>query len=141
MSLTQDVNYFYYRMALEELRAMNQQNSFSSLSYNSNLYLNVIDQLEGCTLSRLAEALHISRAAATLKVNELEKQGAVVKQQSEADKRVFYVKLTPPIRQVLDTYDVMMARAEKTVAARYTKEQLVLFSEILRTVAEQRWEN
>lgn len=100
----------------------------------------MIDQLEGCTLSRLAEALHISRAAATLKVNELEKQGAVIKHQSETDKRVFYVKLTPPIRQVLDTYDVMMARAEKTVAARYTQEQLALFSEILRAVAEQRWE-
>ena len=43
LSVVDEINHFYYRMALHELQMMNGSDAFSGLSYNSLLYLNVID--------------------------------------------------------------------------------------------------
>lgn len=86
-------------MALYELRVLNQKDYYKGFSYNSILYLNVISQMESCTTGKLAQALQISAPAATSKVNELIKQGAVIKTQSEDDKRVFYIKIHPDMEK------------------------------------------
>lgn len=75
MDLPDKINHFYYHMALYELQLMSGGDFYNGLSYNSLLYLNVIGQMKDCTVSRLADALCITRAAVTLKVNELVKQG------------------------------------------------------------------
>lgn len=45
MTITDKMNSFYYHMSLYELQMMNGSDYFNGLSYNSLLYINVIDSL------------------------------------------------------------------------------------------------
>ena len=54
MKLTSKLNDFYYHMSLYELQIMNGGDFFKGLSYNSLLYINVIEQMKDCTASRIA---------------------------------------------------------------------------------------
>ena len=104
MKLIDEVNHFYYKMSLYELKIMNEGDFYNGLSYNSMLYLNVIFQTKECTVSKLAESLNITKSAVTLKINELLKDNVVVKEQSQQDKRVFFIKLSPNIEKTFSIY-------------------------------------
>lgn len=139
MDLTKEINYFYYKMALYELQVMNDKDYYQGLSYNSLLYLNVIEQVEQCTVSKIAEMLNITRSAVTIKLNELVKQGAVIKTQSETDRRVFYVRLSPQMEQTVSLYNEIFQKVEPHLRQTYSDEQLNLFGEILRTISNYEW--
>ena len=93
-------------MSLYELQVMNGNDYYNGLSYNSILYINVMEQMKECTVSKIADALKITKSAVTLKINELVKQGVVIKKQSEKDKRVYYLELSPHMEQVLGIYEM-----------------------------------
>lgn len=139
MKLVNEINYFYYKMALYELQIMNDKDYYNGLSYNSMLYINVIAQQEDCTVSRLSEALHVTKPAVTLKINELVKAGAVHKVQSEDDKRVFYVRLSEKMEKTLDIYDDIFEKIEQDLRGNYTEEQLRQFNEVLHTISNYEW--
>lgn len=139
MNVTNEINYFYYRMSLHELQIMNENDYYKGLSYNSLLYINVIEQMENCTASKIAEVLNITKSAVTLKLNELVKQGAVIKTQSEEDRRVFFIKLSPHMQKVMSIYDEIFEKIEKNLYKNYSKEQLDLFGEILHTISNYEW--
>ena len=101
MDLVKEINDFYYHMALYELQVMNGNDYYNGLSYNSLLYNNVMEQMEECTVSKMADVLKITKSAVTLKINELVKQGVVVKKQSEKDKRVYFLELSPHMEQIV----------------------------------------
>ena len=46
MDLVKEINDFYYHMALYELQVMNGNDYYNGLSYNSLLYINVMEQME-----------------------------------------------------------------------------------------------
>lgn len=139
MEFLDEVNYFYYKMALYELQIMNEDDYYNGLSYNSLLYLNVIYQLKDCTISKLAEMLHITKPAVTLKVNELVKQGAVTKTQSEEDRRVYYIRLSSQMDNTFNIYDNIFEKIETRLKTDYTQEQLESFSSILHTISGYEW--
>lgn len=139
MNLARELNGFYYRMALGELRAMNKGEYFSGLSYHSSLYINIIAQMENCTVSKLADALQVTRSAVTLKVKELVRQGAVEKVQSERDRRVYYLRLSPQTVRITRMYDDVSNQIAHTLQQHYTAEQLALFSEILHAISAHEW--
>ncbi|PWL41887.1 MAG: transcriptional regulator [Bacillota bacterium] len=139
MSVVDEINHFYYRMALHELQMMNGSDAFSGLSYNSLLYLNVIDVTEDCTVTKLADALSITRSAATLKVNDLVRQGAVLREQSQADKRVNYIRLSPEMSRAMRLYDKLFERIEERLKDQYTPQELSLFEEILHEISRYDW--
>lgn len=139
MSVVDEINHFYYRMALHELQMMNGSDAFSGLSYNSLLYLNVIDVTEDCTVTKLADALSITRSDATLKVNDLVRQGAVLREQSQADKRVNYIRLSPEMSRAMRLYDKLFERIEERLKDQYTPQELSLFEEILHEISRYDW--
>lgn len=139
MDLPDKINHFYYHMALYELQLMSGGDFYNGLSYNSLLYLNVIGQMKDCTVSRLADALCITRAAVTLKVNELVKQGAVFREQSPADRRVYFLRLSPPVRHITYNYDEIFLRIEEDLRKKYTEPELELFGTILQTISGYEW--
>ena len=139
MNITQEINYFYYHMSLHELRLMNGEDFFHGLSYNSLLYVNVIDQMRECTVSRLSEALGVTKSAVTLKVNELVKQGIVVKVQSSEDRRIYYLTLSPETQRMMREYDVIFGGIEKELRKQYSQEQLEQFGQILHTISGYDW--
>lgn len=139
MKLTSKINDFYYHMSLYELQVMNGGDFFKGLSYNSLLYINVIEQMKDCTASKIADALGITRSAVTIKLNELERQGAIVKEKSETDRRVTYVRLSPGMADLLSIYDQIFEKIEEDLRTKYTTEELDLFMKILQDISGYEW--
>jgi DNA-binding MarR family transcriptional regulator len=133
------MNYFYFRASLSELKMLNVSDYTLGISYHSMLYLNVIANVENCTVSRLSELMQITKSGATLKVNELVKHGFVEKTQSAEDGRVFHLTLTPKIAEVYAMFDTMSAEMERDLRARYTEREIELFAAMLRDVSDYEW--
>lgn len=70
MDIVKGVNDFYYHMSLYELQVMNGNDYYNGLSYNSILYINVMEQMKECTVSKIADALKITKSAVTLKKSD-----------------------------------------------------------------------
>lgn len=141
MDIVKGVNDFYYHMSLYELQVMNGNDYYNGLSYNSILYINVMEQMKECTVSKIADALKITKSAVTLKINELVKQGVVIKKQSEKDKQVYYLELSPHMEQVLGIYDQVFYKIERELKEKYSQEQLDTFGEVLKTICGYEWRN
>lgn len=139
MDIVKEVNNFYYHMALYELQVMNGDDYFHGLSYNSLLYINIIEQMEKCTVSRIAETLHVTKSAVTMKINELAKQGLVIRKQSSQDKRVYYLELSPEITRVMGIYDEVFIKIEKELKKEYTEEELGQFCRIMQSISSYEW--
>jgi len=139
MKLTSRINDFYYHMSLYELQVMSGDDYFNGLSYNSLLYINVIEQMEDCTASKIAETLGITRSAVMIKLNELERQGAIVKEKSETDRRVTYVRLSPAMADTCSIYDEIFEKIELDLRLKYTAEELDMFSKILQDISSYEW--
>lgn len=131
MTITEAVNAYYYTMALGELRLMNHSLMDSEQNYNTLRYLDMIDMTENCTVTKLAELLHISKPAVTIKINEMLQQGLVVKRQSREDKRVNFLELDAATAKVYRMYDDRLEKAVEKIEKRYTKKERESFCEIL----------
>jgi DNA-binding MarR family transcriptional regulator len=139
MSFAEDMNYFYYRSSVNELRAMHGGDYSPGLSYHSMLYLNIIAGTADCTVSKLAEMLQITRSAVTIKVNELKKRSFVEKQQSGEDGRVWFIKLTPRMVDVYAMFNRLSKKTEEALRARHDDNEITLFGEMLRETADFEW--
>lgn len=131
MQFSEAVSQFYFDITLNELRLMNQNTLYPHISYNSLLYLDIIAYKENCTVSYLARALHVSKPAVTAKVNDLMAQGLVEKHQSKTDKRVFHLTVSPAVREDYHKYDLRQQNATRLVQAKYTPEEISLFTQML----------
>lgn len=132
MKLEESLSTFYYDMTVAELRMMGQQGT--SISYNSVLYLDLISYLErhgGCTVSRLAEVLHVSVPAVTMKVQGLFREGLVEKRRDESDRRKQYIACSEAVRQVLADYDRPFGRAVRQMEETFTEAEIQQFIHLL----------
>lgn len=136
MNLRSSLNRLYYNMTIHDIRFINRS-AAGNLSYNSVMYLDVIDYQENCTVSSLAETLRISKPAVTKKVNELIQLGFVVKTQSKADRRIHYLTVSDAVRKNTELYDRPCERALRIVEKEFDKEQLDLLCRILDTINEE----
>ena len=131
MSLYESLNAFYYNMSLNELLMMNKNTVYPNITYNSLLYLDLITYFARCTPSKLAQALQISKSAVTVKVNELIRQGLVVKTQSETDRRVFYLSISPKVERDYRQYDKKLRNAVSAIQKRYSVEDIEKMCEMI----------
>lgn len=132
MGLSQEFNRLYYNIVLNELQLMNSSSKFPTISYNSLLYLDLISLTENCTISLLAANLHVAKSSVTLKVNELMKQGLVQKKQSQTDRRVYYLSVSPEIYEEYKHFDQVTQNALQKLEVQYSKEELQLLSKMLQ---------
>lgn len=133
MNPTKAIDRMYYAIVLNELRMMNETRLYDSITYNSLLYLDLISYTENCTVSLLADALHVAKSSVTLKVNELIKQGMVEKTQSEKDRRIFYLTLRPEILEEFQKLDRASNYAVQQIQKQYTAEEIKVCCEMLDT--------
>ena len=77
--------------------------------------------------------------AVTIKINELVRQKLVLKEQSSMDKRVYYLRLSPEIANIMGLYDEIFQKVESDLRTKYTEEQLELFGDILQTISGYNW--
>lgn len=136
MLLQNTLNNFFYSMNINELQLMNEKFKSLNITYNSLLYLNIIAYTKNCTITFLAQSLHISKPAVTLKINELVNQGFVVKEQSDEDKRFFYLKLNEEITDIYKEYDKALYKAIEAVNINYSKQELETFCNIMSDIGK-----
>ena len=86
----------------------------------------------------MADLLHVARPAVTQKLNQLEKDGYILKKQNPADKREYFLYYQPEnLNRLTDSvYTQMQQKIENTLSQHYTKEELDKFSEILSFIGE-----
>lgn len=137
MRLEESLSTFYYDMVVAELRMMGQQEM--AISYNSVLYLDLISYLEqhgGCTVSHLAEVLHVSVPAVTMKVQGLVREGLVEKKRDETDRRKQYIVCSKTVRQVLADYDRPFGRAVRQIENGFTETEIQQFIHFLSALSK-----
>ncbi len=76
-----------------------EQKSFSSNDY---YYLTTIYYLGRPNFSQIAEALNFSKPAISVLVRKLAQLGLIEKIQSEEDRRVYYVSVTPKGKSIIE---------------------------------------
>lgn len=130
------VNRLYYEESIHEL-AMCNRNAGEKISYNTIMYLDAITYIPQCTVSKLAERLHISKPAVTMKVNEMLKQGLIEKQQSDEDKRVFYLRTKKKMEEDFPEYNHCLRETEVYLNEKYTREEIELFNKIFADAADK----
>ncbi len=135
MYLKKSITQFFYNMTINELHLMNNKFLSTDITYNSLLYLDIISYTPNCTASYLANVLNISKPAVTVKINELIKQGLIVKTQSEKDKRVYYLNINQEFAHIYEAYDKSMCRAIDDVKEEYTKEEIDTFCKVLNSIS------
>ncbi len=133
MNLKERMDRFYLDMVINELRQANAD-SCQHISYNSMLYLDIIAYRKNCTVSAIADMLHIARSAVTLKVKELERLGLVHKVQSTEDKRIFYLTVDQKVLDEYKAYDRVLYGALDELEARYAPPQLSTLCDMLDTI-------
>lgn len=121
---------YLYEVTLNELHLLNHMEEWN-ISYNSLLYLDLINLTPNCTGSYLAEKLCVSKAAVTLKLNELLKQDLVIKRQSSEDRRVYYVEVSSRCRVYYKLVEKAMSHAISNVKRKYSEKEIGIFCNIL----------
>ena len=137
MNLRNALNAFYYSNALCDLQMMNKKITNPNITYNSLLYLEIIHSLQGqCTASKLAELLCISKPGVTLKLNELLKQGLIIKQPDPEDGRRFLLSVNSEKVPQYQVYQQQDDLAVQRITAQYSAEDIEKFCSMLQIITE-----
>lgn len=141
MKLSKALNTFYYSTALCDLRLMNKQIVDENITYNSLLYMDIIYTMNGtCTVSKLAEMLHVSKPGATAKVNELLRQGVITKTPAPEDKRKHYLAINDEAISQYKFYRKQNLKAIKRITESFTTEEINQFCKMLDMISEINFE-
>lgn len=139
MDLRDSLNRYYYDVTVSDLRQISRTGG-GELSYNSIMYLDVISyqRAQGeCTVSTLANTLHITKSAVTIKVNELGAAGDGDQDPQRDRRRVIQLDVSPQMTQSLRAYEGPFERAIRLVERSFTPEQIAVFCSILNTFTSE----
>lgn len=139
MGIGEAITKFFHDMGILELRIRNEHPAYAKLSYNSNLYLDIISAHQGeYTPSKLADMLHIARPSVTQKINVLEKAGYVTRKQNPADKREYFLYFNADSfdADTQSIYTKLNKQISESMEQRYSKEEIEKFSEMLSYIGE-----
>lgn len=137
MEILEALDAFYYSTALCDLSLMNKRIVDETISFNSSLYMDIIFFMKGqCTVSKLAELLHVSKPGVTQKINELIRQGLVKKTVDPNDRRKNYLSVDESRVPAYKVYRRQDAELQERLGREYTKEDIEKFCKILNVVTE-----
>lgn len=141
MELQKALDAYYYSEALFNLRMMNHEIVGQNVTYNSLLYLELIYEMKGtCTASKLAEMLCVSKPGVTLKINELVKQGLVIKTPDENDRRQNFLSVNEEKFLKSKIYHQQDAMIMKRLKENYSDEEIQKFCEMLSVLTDVNYE-
>ncbi len=111
-----------------------EQEGFSDLSIRQLLYLETLSRMHRPTFSQLAEELEVTMPSVSAIVKKLIRMGYVKKEQSQQDRRIFYIVLTPKGER----FNKIHGEVHQLLAARITQnldiEELQLLTALLEKV-------
>ena len=95
-------------------------------------YLSLIDKNPEMTSSELSDILNITKPSVTEIINKLTKFECVYREQSELDKRVFYIKLTEKGKNIVRLKELSAEKFAKERLDSLTDEEISNFIKIFR---------
>lgn len=99
-------------------------------------YIYAIGELDHPVFSELADKLNLSKPAVTASVNKLIQQGIVKKQQSDEDKRLFYLSLTPKGMEVFNICKMANKKVEEQIKNKLSKNEWDELIDILTKIVQ-----
>ncbi len=129
--LRRSVDRYYMSMSVQELRQSDSFPGASRLPYNTVLYLDLIYFHPGCTVSRLAEILGVTKATVTMTVNRLEAKGLVVRERSGEDGRVRNLRLSDELESEYRSYGRAASVMVSRMLERFGTDDVELFCSML----------
>ncbi len=128
---------FAHDMAIVDLQRAYRSREGGDLSYHDTLYLNIITaHPDKYTSSQIADLLKVSRPAVTQKINELAKKGYVIRRQSDTDKRVFYLSVSPTKAYYTEDDRIFEYRAANMLEEKFGVKQVETMCEMLEFLTE-----
>ncbi len=110
--------------------------TFSDLSITQMNYLETIAKLENPSVSELAVALHLTKSTVSINLEKLIEKEYIQKVQSDKDKRVTYLYLTPKGEQVNQLHDEVHKQIAQSFTDKLTRTELdilcILFDKLTR---------
>ena len=107
--------------------------SFSDLSITLMNYLETIAKLDNPSVSELAVALHLTKSTVSINLDKLIEKEYIKKIQSDKDKRVMFLHLTPKGEQVNQLHD----EVHKQIAFSFSEKLSSAELEILRILFDK----
>ncbi len=128
---------FSHDMSISELQQLYKNREDSELSYHDTLYLNIIAAHPNkYTSSQIADLLKITRPAVTQKINELAKKGYIIRQQSEKDKRVYYLSANPKKSYYGEDYALIELKVINILIEKYGEERVAEMCDMLEHLSD-----
>ncbi len=129
--LTKALNKITHDTAIYELKRLYSHNKKSELSYHDTLYLNIIEAHPNeYTSSQIADLLKITRPSVTGKIN-----------QSETDKRVFYLSINPDSPKDYETTAGYEDELERGILEKFGEEKVDMLCEMIEYLSGLMFEN
>ncbi len=103
----------------------------SKLTINQFHYIDAIYALGEPSITEIAARLQITKASVTVGINKLVFSGLVEKTQSQADRRMFHVRLSETGRQLVEAKYQALEEYGDFIRSALTEEEVRQFSKIL----------
>ncbi|MEG1646538.1 MAG: MarR family transcriptional regulator [Clostridia bacterium] len=132
MELDTTIQKFYFLKNIEELSMMHTADSLKKLTYNSKLYLDIINFVPNCTVTTLSNILGVAKSSVTIKINELVDAGYIIKIPSNSDKRVLHLYLTE--KPVFNEIANIGVKVNKEIAEEFSQESVNNFCLMLEVM-------
>lgn len=113
------------------------QSREASLTTVETFSLEIIMALGMPTLNEFAQYVGISTSNAAYRVANLVQKGYLLKEQSEEDKREFYLVATPKCEEYYSINLKYVERVTERMQQRFPEEDIAHFEEMLRVMTEE----
>ncbi len=122
---------------IHDFKIQTQSSFFSKLSYSTRKYLSIISFSEHNTISDIAKVLGLTKSAVTLKMNELEKQSLIVREQCENDKRVYNIRVSEDVKQSWKESDAIFEKIIGKTKKKFSEKEIDAFFDVLKYFTKQ----
>ncbi|MFK4566140.1 MarR family winged helix-turn-helix transcriptional regulator [Enterococcus sp. UD-01] len=129
-NLSYIANYLWQK-SLENIDAVLTKEEKSKFNMADYYYLTAIYHMEEPNLGEVAEKLELTKPAISAMVKRLERIGFIEKQQSTADKRVFYLAVTEKGKNIVEGDTCLYQQFIEKIRQLTTPEQMEQFTCLL----------
>jgi DNA-binding MarR family transcriptional regulator len=99
-------------------------------------YIELVNKHEDISVSEIAKMLDVKKSTVSVAVNQLIEQRIVTKIQSSADKRFYFLQLTPKGKKIMEMHMQVHRDAIKEILKVLNPEEVDSFIEIVNKIAE-----
>jgi len=99
-------------------------------------YIELVNKHEDISVSEIAKMLDVKKSTVSVAVNQLIEQGIITKIQSSADKRFYFLQLTPKGKDIMKMHMQVHRDAIKEILKVLNPEEVDSFIKIVNKIAE-----